>query len=268
MKAQVFSVDGVKVSDIELPSQFGASVDVNLIKRAVQAIQSAGVQVKYPYIYAGRYNTAAYVGFRGKPAQYRSINIERARKPKLKNRRGLASGQVASIPAVVKGPKAHPPKREKIWAEKINKKEKRKATISAIAATANVEFVKKRGHVLPKNLQLPIVVEQKFEDIAKTKNVVKSLEAIGVFADVERAKAKRKIRAGKGKKRGRRYKVRKSLLIVAKSSEKIAKACRNIPGVDIVRVKDLNADVLAPGGVPGRLTVWTEGAIRELSGQA
>lgn len=265
MKANVLSLEGKKISDIQLPKQFESELDEALIKRAVQAIQTAGVQTKYPYVYAGRYNTAIYIGSRHKPAQYRSINIERARKPKLKNRRGLSSGQVASIPGVVKGPKAHPPKQEKIWAEKINQREKKKATDSAIAATANIDIVKKRGHLVPANATFPLVVESKFETLAKTKDVVAALKSLGIWADVQKAKAKKQIRAGKGKQRGRRYKQRKSVLIVAGNSEKIFKSARNIEGIDIISAKNLNANVLAPGTLPGRLTLWTESAIKALA---
>jgi len=44
----------------------------------------------------------------------------------------------------------------------------------------------------------------------------------------------------------------------------IAKAARNIPGVDVVKVDNLGVIHLAPGGVPGRLTIWTAGAIEAL----
>lgn len=263
MKADVISVEGKKVSEMELPKQFSAEVDANLIKRAVLATQSAKTQLKYTKLLAGRDNTAVYVGARGKPQMYRLINVEHARKPRLKNRRALVSGQVAGIPAVVGGPRAHPPKSTKINAEKINKKEKRKALESAIAATGNEELVKARGHSVPK-VKLPIIVESKFEGIEKTKAVKEVFSKIGVWEDVERALSKKQLRPGKGKKRGRKYKSRKSVVIITEDSEKIFSAARNIPGVDIVRVSELNADVLAPGALPGRLAVWTENAVKAL----
>jgi large subunit ribosomal protein L4e len=34
--------------------------------------------------------------------------------------------------------------------------------------------------------------------------------------------------------------------------------------VDVVTAKDLSAEDLAPGGDPGRLTVWTKAAIETL----
>jgi len=39
-----------------------------------------------------------------------------------------------------------------------------------------------------------------------------------------------------------------------------------LPGVEIVEVRNLNAEKLAPGGLPGRLTAWTKGAIQKIAG--
>src|SRR3989338_1692442 len=178
MKAEVLSLEGKKVSEMELPQEFSSQVDVGLIRRAVLAIHSAGIQPKSNYVMAGRNNTSVYVGARGKPTVWRLINIEHARKPRLKNRRFLISGQVAGIPAVVGGPKAHPPKIDKVWVEKINKKEKRMATASAIAATTNIGLVKARGHLVPEGTKLPLVVESKFEGLEKTKEVSAVLEKL------------------------------------------------------------------------------------------
>jgi large subunit ribosomal protein L4e len=70
---------------------------------------------------------------------------------------------------------------------------------------------------------------------------------------------------GKGKIRGRKYKNRKSLLIVAASDQGLGKAARNLPGVDFITVEKLNAELLAPGTHAGRLTIWTEGSLQKLS---
>ncbi len=267
MKATVMGLDGKKAREIELPMQFSGQIDAPLIKRAVLAIQSAQKQAKAPYILAGRDNTAVYIGARGKPQEHRTINTEHSRKPRMKNHRGIISGRVAAIPGVVGGPKAHPPKVGKILEEKINAKEKKKATASAIAATASKETVRARGHVFEEKVSFPIVVEASFEQLEKTGKVKETLENLGVWVDVEKAKAKKQLRAGKGKKRGRKYKKRKSVLIVVADSQKPYRAARNIEGVDIISARNLNADLLAPGAVPGRLTLWTEGALKVLSGE-
>jgi large subunit ribosomal protein L4e len=62
--------------------------------------------------------------------------------------------------------------------------------------------------------------------------------------------------------RGRRYKQRKSVLIV--TSETPLRAAVNLAGVDAVAVGQLNAELLAPGTQAGRLTVWTAGALKKL----
>jgi large subunit ribosomal protein L4e len=41
-------------------------------------------------------------------------------------------------------------------------------------------------------------------------------------------------------------------------------AASNILGVTIAKVNDLNAEMLAPGTHPGRLTLWTNGALEQL----
>ena len=90
------------------------------------------------------------------------------------------------------------------------------------------------------------------------------MEAIGVGDDLSRAKNGRSIRAGKGKMRGRRRKTPKSVLLVVSDKSTLGRAARNVPGVDVVAVKDLSAEHLAPGGDVGRLTVYTKEAVEEM----
>jgi len=88
--------------------------------------------------------------------------------------------------------------------------------------------------------------------------------AIGVWPDVYRVRESVKVRAGKGKTRGRRRKMAVGPLIVISKNDGIVEAASNLPGVDVAFVKDLNAELLAPGAHPGRLTVWTRSSIEEL----
>ena len=90
------------------------------------------------------------------------------------------------------GRRAHPPKAEKIWTKKINKTERRKAIRSAIAATIVAELAKKRGHIIPRNY--PLVVENKIENINKTKTLKAVLERLGLKEELTRTDIK-KIRA-------------------------------------------------------------------------
>lgn len=63
---------------------------------------------------------------------------------------------------------------------------------------------------------------------------------MGAYADVEKAKASRNIRRGKGKMRNRRYVGRKGPLIVFGEEGGISKAFRNLPGVEVSSVDSLN----------------------------
>ncbi|MFH1544544.1 MAG: 50S ribosomal protein L4 [archaeon] len=264
MKAAVLSMEGKRLKEVELPPVFDTAFHPDLIKRAVLSIQSARRQPKSPNPRAGRNTTAEYVGCRKKPQFRRTINVGRARRPRTKDRRELLYGRVAGISGAVKGPKAHPPQVEKKLKEKINKKEKRKALDSAIAATTRKELVKGRGHRINEGIELPLVVEEKFASLKKTKEVAGVLKKLSLWDDVEKAKEKRKIRAGKGKRRGRKYKRRKSILIVTGKENSVFRAARNIEGIDVVQEKNLNAELLAPGTKAGRLTLWTESAISAL----
>ncbi len=261
MKANVYDENGVIVETVELPPVFETPVRVDLIRRAVIALHTHSLQPKGTKPKAGRDYTAEYIGMRRLPPWRRTINVGRARLPRTKDRGEILFGRVANVPQAVGGPRAHPPKVEKVLREEINKKERRKAIASAIAATANPELVAGRGHVFK---EVPLVVVEGVEQISRTKDVKKLLSSLGVWEDVERSYETRRRRAGKGERRGRVHKTRKSVLIVVKDYSPLMKAASNLPGVDVVRARNLNVSLLAPGGVPGRLTIWTKGALEVL----
>ena len=120
-------------------------------------------------------------------------------------------------------------------------------------------------HKIPEGVELPIIVENEIESLKKTKAVCVMLKALKLWNDVERAKEK-KTRAGKGKRRGRKYERRKSaLIVVSGSKDGIYMAARNIAGIDVIELRNLNAEALAPGAKAGRLVIWSENAIRELA---
>jgi large subunit ribosomal protein L4e len=110
---------------------------------------------------------------------------------------------------------------------------------------------------------LPIVVDDSIQELKRAKSVKELLEKIGLEKEIERAKDK-KVRAGKGKRRGRKYTRKKSVLFVIAEDKGFLKAAKNIAGVDICLAKNLNAELLAPGTHPGRLTIFTESAIKKL----
>lgn len=168
---------------------------------------------------------------------------------------------------VVKGRSAHAPVVEKVIRERINKKERDLAIRSAITATAVKALVERRGHDVSSIKSLPLVVSSDVESIDKARTAREALEAVGAWRDVERAGNGIRDRAGIGKLRGRRYKEPKSVLIVVSNPPHaaLARAARNFPGVEVVHVNNLSVLHLAPpGGVPGRLTLWSDAALRAM----
>src|SRR2546428_247740 len=120
----------------------------------------------------------------------------------------------------------------------------------------------------PEDITLPVVIEDGIEtltpDSGATREGLKILNHLGLLPDVERAKDGRHIRAGRGKMRGRRYRQPRSVLVVVKEAGNVRRLLGNLPGVEVVNPAALNAEVLAPGGDPGRLTVFSEGALEIL----
>jgi large subunit ribosomal protein L4e len=168
------------------------------------------------------------------------------------------SGAVA--PGTVSGRRAHPPKAEKNIIKSLNIKERRKALRAALTLSINANAVKARGHSFT---DLPSVVENKFESLTKTKDVEKAMKALGLTKELSRVEG-RKIRAGKGKMRGRKYKTKKGPLLVVAEDCKLLQAGINIAGVEVCMVNKLNVNLLAPGGIPGRLTLYSEKAIEKI----
>ena len=83
---------------------------------------------------------------------------------------------------------------------------------------------------------------------------------LGLEKELKRIGVK-KIRAGKGKTRGRKYKKKVGPLLIVSGRSKLLKGGRNLQGVDIINVRDLNSEFLAPGSNPGSLFIWSDKAI-------
>lgn len=158
-----------------------------------------------------------------------------------------------------------PTKTFRRWHRKVNVNLKRFATVSAIAASALPSLVLARGHSIEQIPEVPLVIaESKLATITKTKDAVALLKEVGAYADIERVKASRRIRAGRGKSRNRRYVQKLGPLVVYGSNNNFVKAFRNISGVEFQSVNSLNLLRLAPGGHLGRFIIWAESAFEEL----
>ncbi|ERT02090.1 large subunit ribosomal protein L4e [Sporothrix schenckii 1099-18] len=154
------------------------------------------------------------------------------------------------------------------WHVKVNQGQKRFATASAVAASAVAPLLLARGHKISSVPEVPLVVDSKaFASTSKTANAVALLKAAGAGADVEKVRLSKKLRAGKGKLRGRRYRQRRGPLVIYDpevDGKDLAKGFRNIAGVETSSVFALNLLQLAPGGHLGRFVVWTSAAFAAL----
>jgi large subunit ribosomal protein L4e len=243
---RVYELDGGEAGGVDLPDVFDTQYRPDLIRRAVHAAQANRKQ---------DYGADPYAGMRT-PAESFGSGRGMAHVPR-------ENGQARRVPQAVGGRKAHPPKAEKDRGEKVNKKERKLATRSAIAATTDGELVRERGHRIDDDVELPLVVSDEFEDLVKTQEVVSVLEALGVHGDIERADEGKTVRAGRGTTRGRKYQRPKSILFV--TSDEPSKAARNLAGADVATAQEVNAEDLAPGTDAGRLTIFTESAIEEVA---
>jgi len=250
----VYGVNGGVAGSVEVPEAFATPYRPDIIKKAVLAAAANGRQ---PYGPGARSGMRHAVSFRGKGTG------------SARNQRIHGLGKAGESPNNVSGRRAHPPVPERVWAQKINKKEAKIARASALAATGCADCVKARGHQFDDSVSFPIVVEDALNDVKATSEVIEILEKIGVGYDLDRAKEGRKIRAGRGTMRNRKYRTPVSVLIVVADDERnapIFKSAANIPGVTVEEVKTLNTSILAPGGDAGRLTVYTKAAIDAIGG--
>jgi large subunit ribosomal protein L4e len=262
MKLKIFTKEGTEKGAIEMPEQFTELPRQDLVKRAVLAIQARNRTPYGAYPEAGK-RYSAHVSKRRRDYKG-TYGIGQSRTPrKALSRNGTRFNWVGAFaPQTVGGRQSHPPKASKIWATKINEQENRKAIRSALSSTIVAEIVKRRGHKIP--AAYPFILSDDFNTIKKTAELKKALLTLGFKDELERASVV-KVRAGKGKVRGRKYKTRKGILFVLASESDLSKSARNIAGTDIALIENINVELLAPGTVPGRLTLFTEGAIKKLS---
>ncbi len=245
-----------------LPSQFAEPVRPDIIKRAVEAVWS---HERQPYSNDPRAGRKASAKLSRRRRDYRGgYGHGMARVPKkILSRNGTNMFWVAAnAPGTVKGRRAHPPVASKEWRQKINDKERRKAIRSALAATVSKQHVIQRGHAVPNTY--PFIISNAFESLEKTKAVISALAAVGLDQELARS-GKWKVRSGKGKARNRMYRSSKGPLIVVGGKCKLLRAAGNIAGIDVADVSCLNASLLAPGAVPGRLALFTANAIDKIS---
>lgn len=254
---KVISLDNKGVEDITLPELSKQKVDTMLLKRAYESESSYGFQLKYTDPLAGMRKSTELTKRRRAYKTVYGRGYNRTPK-KVLSHIGISFSYVgAEAPHTVGGRKAHPPAPTKNLIKKMNKKEMRLAVKMGIASSFDKEAVSK----FHKNsaIDFPIIVENKINDISKTKDAQKTLSSIGLSQELKRI-GERKVRAGKGKLRGRKYKKKLSLVVVTTEPSKLSKSMPNL-NVTVRKPEDLSVSDVTNGGKPGRLIVWTKDAI-------
>ncbi|MGA7862291.1 MAG: 50S ribosomal protein L4 [Thermoplasmata archaeon] len=248
-RVHVVTLTGSPGQTVTLPLAFSVPVRPDLIRRAVVAAQSHRIQPHGTTPTAGLRHSTRWSG-KGKGV---------ARTPRL-----MDSMRGAQAPNTVGGRPAHPPRIEKLWRKKINTKERKGAFAAALAATRDLKIVRGRGHRVADDTHLPVVVEDPIEAVSSSKTASEFLQRLGLLGDVDRARDGTHIRAGRGKRRGRLRREPSSLLVVTSAPGK-ALGFRNLAGVDVVPIGRLGTEDLAPGGDPGRLTIFSHAALTALT---
>jgi len=248
-RAHLLGIDGKPRATVALPLAFSLPVRPDLIQRAVVAAQSHRRQPHGTSPTAGVRHSVEWSG-KGKGV---------ARTPRL-----MGSMRGAQAPNTVGGRPAHPPTIERIWGKKVNRTERRLAFASALAATREAKLASGRGHLLPHGAALPYVLDDPVEELRSAKEARELLEHLKLWADVRRAQDGTQLHgSGRARRRGRVRRTPRSVLIVTSQAGK-AVGFRNLAGVDVVPVGRLSTEDLAPGGVAGRLTIFSKAAVESL----
>jgi len=152
------------------------------------------------------------------------------------------------------------------WHRKVNINQKRYAVASAIAASAVTALVLARGHRISQIPEVPLVVKtDTVESLTKTKNALALLTKLHANPDVERCHKVTR-HSGKARLRNRAKKIKVGPLIITGNKGATAyRAFRNLAGVQVSSVHDLDLLKLAPGGQLGRFIIWTQAAFEQLN---
>jgi len=219
MIKEILTIDGQKKGTIELPKCFESEIREDLIKKACESEQSMTKPKYGAFPLAGQLTSApkqmkhARSGYKSHYGQ----GISRVPR-KMMSRSGTRFYRIGAFaPGTRGGRPAHPPKSWKNFEKGINAKERKKALYSAISAVAKNSFI----------------VEKKFEELSKTKEIKNAISKIIPKAE--------------------------NILIV--TSEKLR--TKNLDAEFAIAKKILVNDIF-PGGQPRKAVLWTEKAIGEL----
>lgn len=251
----VYSLTGTKSGETTLPTVMTAPIRTDIVQFVHTNMNKNHRQAYAVNIYAGKMPSASSWG------TGRAV----ARIPRVGGGGTSRSGQGAFGNMCRGGRMFAPTKTWRKWHRKINVTQKRYAVASALAASAVPALVMARGHKIDEVPEIPLVVDNSIESSKKTSAAKDILAALGAIDDVNKAAESKKIRAGKGKARNRRYTLRRGPLVIYNTNDGVEQAFRNLPGVELCCVSRLNLLQLAPGGHMGRFCIWSQAALDSLN---
>ena len=211
-KVQILRVSGGKSTEINLPAQFSEPVREDLIRRAVSSLRMSRRQPYGADPIAGKRQGYHTPKRRKRFKTTYGKGISRIRRKHLWARGGQFYWIGAFVASATGGRKAFAPRSGKVLIEKINRKERRKAIRSAMAAS-NI-----------------VVMDDKLESVKKTSEMFNAFKSNKMDSELDRSK-ERKIRAGVGTRRGRKYKTKVGPLIVVSKACPAMLAADNLQGV-------------------------------------
>jgi len=261
MKTKILDIAGKEKGTIELPKNFSQKVREDIV---FKVLESKKIQQPYaPSPVAGKQHSASGILKHHRKVWKSQYGRGISRIPrKITSRRGSQFNWVgAEVSNTRGGRRPHPPKiMGFINRLKINKKELKIAFESALSASANKKFVEKKYSSIDKiDKEVPFVVDSKLTTL-KAKELMSSLKEIIGEKLFKVAVQKKDVRSGRGKLRGRKYKSNAGMLLVIGNQEG---GSVKTGLFEVVQAKEVGVTDLAKGGL-GRLTVYTENAIKDL----
>jgi len=251
----VYNQTGASAGNVAIPDVFSAPIRVDIVNSMHTALRN---RLRQPYgvnDYAG-HNVSAESWGTGRAV---------SRIPRVHGSGTSRAGQGAFGNMCRGGRMFSPTRVWRKWAGIVPANQRRYAIASAIAASAQAALVKGRGHDITNVASVPLVVVDDVQSIKKTSEAVAFLKAVNAYDDVVRVANSKRVRAGRGHTRNRRYKQKVGPLVVYKQNNGLVRAFNNIPGVETMSVDRLNLVRLAPGGHVGRFIIWTQSAVEGLS---
>ena len=256
MKSKILDKSGNSKKEIEMPKNFSGKIRKDVLLKVFESQKGIHMQAYGAKEGAGAQYSASGISIKARHKWKGTYGKGISRVPrKIMSRHGASFNWVgATVSSARGGRKPHAPRSGKNLFKKINKKELSIAFNSGFAGTIDSDSLEKK---YGKKIISGLVFS---DDVLKlkTKDFLVLLKKV-LSDSYEKALKKKTIRAGKGKARGRKYKSNAGLLFVIGSEEEMKRT-----GIDVVKVNEITIKNLAPNGVAGRITAYSENAIKEI----